>query len=101
MPQKMRPQLTKSKGKRTKQWPIEAEFDLATGKGSSPNLISTSCIPEGWLYWFTQQFASSLSGRYGGLMPVEREAQQALDAQALTFRRLTRNVIRSSIHQPR
>jgi len=28
MPQKMRPQWTKRKGKRTKQWPIEAEFDL-------------------------------------------------------------------------
>jgi len=26
-------------------------------------------------------------------MLVEREAQQALDAQALTFRRLTRNLI--------
>ncbi len=99
MPQKMRPQFTKIKGKRTKQWPIEAEFDLV-GYGKA-----TINKPEIGFYVLhprrdsptgsRRQFAFVFVWEVWGYDPMllETEAKQMLDAQALTFRRMTRNIL--------
>jgi len=89
--------VDQKQGKRTKQWPIELSLTWWATAKRSPNLswLLRPASPQGWLYWFTQQFAFVFVWEVWGYDPmlVEREAQQALDAQALTFRRLTRNVL--------
>lgn len=99
MPEKMRLQFTKVRGKRTKVWPIEAEFDLV---GYGKAMINK---PEIGFYVLHprrdgptgsgRQFAFVFVWEVWGYDPMllEVEAKQVLDSQALAFRRMTRNAL--------
>lgn len=100
MPQKMRPQFTKLKGKRIKLHPVEAEFDLV-GYGTS--IISNPEIG----FYVSQSRQDATGGARKGTtaftyvwevwgydpMLLETEAKQLLDAQELAFRRVSRNIL--------
>lgn len=98
MPQKMRPKFIQHRGKRTKVWPVEGEFNLV---GYGRALIEE---PEIGFYVLRprrdapggkqQQFAFVFVWEVWGYDPMllEEEAATALDAQELGFRRMTRNV---------
>lgn len=98
MPQKMKPRFEKHRGKRSKTWPIEAEFDLV-GYGTA--ILSK---PDIGFYVLRSrrdanggnrgQFAFTFVWEVWGYDPMllESQAKQALDAQELAFRRLSRNV---------
>lgn len=100
MPQKMRPQFTKLKGKRVLVHPVEAEFDLV-GYGTS--IISNPEIG----FYVSQSRQDATGGARKGTtaftyvwevwgydpMLLETEAKQLLDAQELAFRRVSRNIL--------
>lgn len=104
MPQKMRPQFTKIKGKRTKAWPLEGEFDLV-GYGTA--IIAK---PEIGFYVLRprqdvadgvrKQFAFVFAWEAWGYDPMllEADAKEALNGQELAFRRMSRNVLLTFEH---
>lgn len=97
MPQQMRPQFMQHRGKRTKVWPVEAEFDLV---GYGRSVIEE---PEIGFYVLRprrdapgggrQQFAFVFVWEVWGYDPMllEKEAQSAIGSLELGFRRMTRN----------
>lgn len=99
MPQRMRPQFTKRKGKRVKTYPVEAEFDLV-GYGTA-----TIANPEVGFYVSHprrdspgsehRQFAFTFVWEVCGYDPLllEEDAKQAINGQELAFRRLSRNLL--------
>lgn len=100
MPQKMRPQFIRVKGKRVKKHPVEAEFDLV-GYGRA-----TINNPEIGFYVSRPRRDATGGARKGSTaftfvwdvwgydpMLLEADATQMLNAQELAFRRVSRNVL--------
>lgn len=99
MPQKMKAQFTKKRGKRTKTWPIEQEFDLV-GYGTTaikePNFGFYVCCPRRDAGAGSSKhlaFVSVLEAWGYDPNLVEADAEAALRAQELTLRRISRNTL--------